>query len=310
MTESIAAYPKLSEIDLSLRARLHPRLSVLDEGMSELTFANLYLFRMTYAYRVSLLPDGSLLVLGKDRGGPFFMLPLGLPAPPHLRRLFSGHGSMKAVSETQAAGLLGLGYGVAEDRDNFDYLYGREELAMLKGNKFHRKKNLINQFTRSYRYEGQPLTEERIPDALRVLEQWREGRDSPGDYGAAREALEKSEELVLCGGMYYVNGEPAAYSLGEELGGGRMFAIHFEKALGRYRGLYQFINQSFASLLPARYELINREQDLGDPGLRKAKMSYRPAGFVKKFRAAPARGSETLPAPEKRAENSSRPAGG
>ncbi|MFW6180690.1 MAG: DUF2156 domain-containing protein [Spirochaetota bacterium] len=251
----------------------------------ELTFVSLYLFRETYSYRISRLPDGLLLVLGRDRAGPFFMLPLGLPDPPLLERLFDEHRSMKAVSERQAGGLRALGYAVAEDRDNFDYLYEREELAVLRGNKYHRKKNLVNQFTRSYRYEGRPLTGERIPGALRVLEQWREEHRKPADYQAAREGLEKSEELALCGGIYYVSGEPAAYSMGEELGGGRMFAVHFEKALGRYRGLYQFINQSFASLLPARYALINREQDLGDPGLRKAKMSYRPAGFVKKYRA-------------------------
>jgi hypothetical protein len=80
------------------------------------------------------------------------------------------------------------------------------------------------------------------------------------------------------------SGNPAGYTLGEEIAGGTTYVIHFEKALSQFRGLYQFINMSFASILPDKYTFINREQDLGDEGLRQAKMSYRPAGFVKKYR--------------------------
>ena len=90
--------------------------------------------------------------------------------------------------------------------------------------------------------------------------------------------------------MYYADGEPAGYALGEEIGDGKMFVIHFEKALTRFRGLYQFVNMSFAAILPQKYTYINREQDLGIEGLRKAKLSYQPAGFVKKYRVYPRRG--------------------
>ncbi len=113
----------------------------------------------------------------------------------------------------------------------------------------------------------------------------------PGDYAAAKEALEHMEYLQLCGGIFYVDDEPVAYTLGEELARGKMFVIHFEKAVLKkeYKGIYQYVNQAFAALLPEKYELINREQDLGDPGLRQAKESYRPVGFVTKYRAALAR---------------------
>jgi hypothetical protein len=74
---------------------------------------------------------------------------------------------------------------------------------------------------------------------------------------------------------------------------GKSFAIHFEKALSGYKGLWQFINQAFASILPETYETINREQDLGEEGLRSAKMSYHPIGFVKKYRAYPGTPLET-----------------
>ena len=136
-------------------------------------------------------------------------------------------------------------------------------------------------------YEGRPLLEDYLGDALSILEQWREEHDSLGDYYAAREALEKGEELQLCGGIYYADGQPAAYTLGEELACGSSFVIHFEKALNRYKGLYQFVNQAFASIIGDNYATINREQDLGQEGLRHAKLSYRPVGFVEKFLAMP-----------------------
>ena len=81
-----------------------------------------------------------------------------------------------------------------------------------------------------------------------------------------------------------MNGSPAGYTLGEEIAAGRMFVIHFEKALNRFKGLYQFVNMSFAAILPDNYTYVNREQDLGNEGLRQAKLSYKPVGFVKKYR--------------------------
>ena len=94
--------------------------------------------------------------------------------------------------------------------------------------------------------------------------------------------------LQLCGGIFYIDEKPVAYCLGEELALGTGFVIHFEKAVvePQFKGIYQFINQAFASILPEKYETLNREQDLGDPGLRQAKESYHPSGFVRKYRAA------------------------
>ncbi len=83
--------------------------------------------------------------------------------------------------------------------------------------------------------------------------------------------------------MYYVDNNPAGWCLGESVAKGRMFAVHFEKGLERYKGIYQFINQAFAASLPKHYLYINREQDLGDEGLRQAKTTYRPCGFVRKY---------------------------
>lgn len=282
----IQAYPGLTEVTLALRRTLHPLFKGLASEISEFTFANIFLFRSVHNYRVARLEDGNIVITGRDGDAPFFMLPFGLPEKPALQSLLKEHGSMKCVPEALAKEFSRQGYRVVEDRDNFDYLYSRRELAGLSGRRYHRKKNLVNYFTGTYSCEVRPLLKELVHDGLHVLEEWRKGSGVDGDYGSAVEALEDLEELGLCGWIYYVDKEPAAYTLGEELNG-NTFVLHFEKGLDRYKGLLQFVNRNFASALPERYELINREQDLGDSGLRQSKLSYRPHGLVKKFRVFP-----------------------
>ena len=279
-------YPQSTPLTLDHRPVLHPLFRQLRDNISEFTFANLYLFRQRHQYRLSSL--GPPVILGSDDGSPFFMLPFGLPEPADLNRLFTDHGTLKCASSAQAALLEAQGYQVSEDRDNFDYLYRRQDLVQLSGRNYHKKRNLIKAITSTHTLCARPLREEFRDDALRVLEAWRQGSPEPGDYEAAREALEMMEPLQLCGGIYSIGPEPVAYVLGEELGDATCFVIHFEKAVAGYKGLYQFINQSFASILPESYQTINREQDLGDAGLRQAKLSYLPAGFIEKFRVVPA----------------------
>jgi uncharacterized protein len=285
LAEQVPEYPASTAVTLALRPLLHPLFQTLPEGISEFTFANIYLFREGHKYALSRLSDGTVIILGEDGGRPFFMSPFRLPEGEMLTILMKSHGRMKCVSTAQKPLLQAMGFLVEEDRDNFDYLYSRQELAELTGRKFQKKRNLIKAFINNYHYEGRPLLLEYLPDALAILEAWRLEHDSLGDYVAAREALEKSEELQLCGGIYYADGLPAAYSLGEELACGTSFVIHFEKALNQYKGLYQFVNQAFASIISDPYTTLNREQDLGQEGLRHAKLSYRPIGFVEKYTA-------------------------
>lgn len=283
----LPTYPESIELTLALRPLLHPLLRQLRQGISEFTFANLYLFRHDHHYTLTRLADETLALLGRDQAAPFFMLPFGLPAAPLLEGLFRDHREMKCVTQDQAEVLQALGYRVRPDRDNFDYLYRRQDLAELGGRNYHKKRNLIKAFVSSNLYTALPLRDEHLPDALAILAQWQQETGQTGDVVAAREALARMEELQLCGGIYYVESRPVAFVLGEELAQGASFAIHFEKAVAGYKGLYQFINQSFAAILPEIYETINREQDLGDAGMRQAKLSYQPSGFIEKYRVLP-----------------------
>lgn len=281
----IPPYPDSSPITLGHRPFVHNLLRTLPEGISEFTFANLYLFRHNHNYRLTTLPDGSFAILGKDQDAPFFMIPKSLPDHSILSVLFLDHITMKCVSEIQKQCLEKMGYRTIEDRDNFDYLYRREDLSDLSGRKYHKKRNLIKAFIKAHEFTAEPLLDTHIPAAIEILDTWRRGQSEDGDYTAAKEGLEKSWELQLCGGIYFVDAKPVGYSLGEEIANGSGFVIHFEKGVPGYKGLFQFINQSFAAILPEFYQTINREQDLGDPGLRQAKHSYKPTNYVYKYRA-------------------------
>jgi len=298
----IPSFPDFVPLTLDVKDELRPALSLAPDGVSEYTFADLYLFRRRYDYRVSRAGAAGFILSGIQPrpgeelcdpsapapGSRFFCAPCAAPERGVLAELFKTHDYWKGVSDSVLAPererLEGEGLVFTEDRDNFDYLYLRAELAELAGKRFHKKKNLVNAFCRDYPDHGmKALSEELVPDALSVLEAWHRDKGGQGDYTASRESLEQLGELDLQGAVFYVAGRPAGYCLGETAAGGSMFTIHFEKALDEYRGIYQFINQAFAASLPGGITYINREQDLGDEGLRQAKMTYRPAGFVRKF---------------------------
>jgi hypothetical protein len=289
---SIPCYPDFVPLSLDQKGLLHPRLSLTADGVSEFTFSGLYLFRNRYRYRVSRNGiNGGFIISGVQQaeGGSkkFFMTPCEAPPRDVLESLFQTHDYWKNISETVLALSRGQleewGIAAGEDRNNFDYLYLRSSLAELPGKKYHKKKNLINQFLHTYTHEQKPLTRDLVPQAMEILDRWRQDKGGDGDYWAAREALEQFDSLALKGYIYFADGKPAGYCLGESIAKGKMFAIHFEKGIDHYRGIYQFMNQSFASALPRFFVYINREQDLGDEGLRQAKMTYRPSDFVKKY---------------------------
>jgi len=262
---------------------LQPRFKILTAGISEFTFANIYLFRKVHEYKISDLGGGLILISGSESSEDFFMLPFGLPAAPLLEELFETFSFMKNASQAQAATLGTMGYEVKADKDNFDYLYLREGLATLNGRKYHRKRNRVSGFLSKYKCQPRPLGVDTEEDTLEVLEKWREENETEGDYGPAIEAIKLMKELGLSGYIYYIEGSPVAFAMGEPIKRDQ-FAVHFEKGVPGYPGLLQFVNQNFAASLPESFNVINREQDLGIEGLRHAKLSYRPDAFTKKFR--------------------------
>ncbi|MCL2264985.1 MAG: phosphatidylglycerol lysyltransferase domain-containing protein [Treponema sp.] len=304
----VPCYPDFIPISIEQKDNLHPRLSLTFDGVSEFTFAGLYLFRNWYHYRISRFIRRSLLRSGEEggfiisgtqhigeySGKKFFMTPCCAPEWDVLESLFETHDYWKNISPSVLSpvkdDLEKRGVVFSEDRNNFDYLYNRSDLAELSGKKFHKKKNHVNNFLAAYpNHEQRQMTSALIPAAKEILKRWKDDlflrSGSEGDYKSAEEALDLFGSLALRGSIFYIDGKPAAYCMGESIARGKMFAIHFEKAIDEYRGIYQYINQAFAASLPGFFTLINREQDLGNEGMRQAKMTYRPCGFVQKHTA-------------------------
>jgi len=179
---------------------------------------------------------------------------------------------------------------IEKTREHWDYIYDLNELVELKGNRFHKKKNLLNQFTKKTEFQFSPLTTDTIGKALAMQESWCTWRDCESSDALAAEnrviarVLSYWEKLAgIQGGAIRADNKLIAYTIAEGLDDDTLL-IHFEKGDSEYRGIYQAINQLFLEYGKFDYKHVNREQDLGDEGLRRAKMSYHPVEFYKKYR--------------------------
>ncbi len=178
------------------------------------------------------------------------------------------------------------------DRDSFDYIYAIDDLADLAGRKFQRKRNHLNRFRQTNPdHTTEPITDENIAQVRQLVEQWyalRLQENPHGDFHMERaalcKALDKRQALGMEGLLLRVEGTPVAMTMGSRLNGDT-FDIHFEKALDIADGAYAAINNSFARYLREKYpevRWLNREDDMGIEGLRKAKLSYCPDRMIEK----------------------------
>lgn len=181
-------------------------------------------------------------------------------------------------------------FNFSENRDIADYIYAVEELSTLSGRKYHGKRNQITQFHRTYESEYEVITEENKNCCLEIEKAWLSDSPSAGEDGtdqeflAIKRAIDNYKELEMRGAIIKINGNPVAFTIGEEINK-EVFITHFEKALPDYLGAYKVINQEFCKNELSSYKYVNREEDLGIEGLRKAKLSYHPAILLNKYSA-------------------------
>ena len=184
--------------------------------------------------------------------------------------------------------VLGDRIEIEETRGQWDYLYAIEELVQLKGNRFHKKKNLVNQFKKKYDYRYLPFNREMIERVHSLQKDWCLWKDCEANDTLAMEnrviekVLNHAPELNrLIGGALMVEDKLVSYTIAEVVFNSYLI-IHFEKGNPDYKGSYQAINQMFLVQSDHNCIHVNREQDIDDPGLRKAKLSYHPVDFIKK----------------------------
>lgn len=171
----------------------------------------------------------------------------------------------------------------------WDYIYERESLATLKGKKLHGKRNHINKFLSTYNnYEYKTLDNSMIDDCIKLYDLWIEEKDDEIDEGLLEErrsvvlALNNMETLKLVGGCIYVDNKLVAFTVGEKITK-NMQLIHIEKADYTYEGIFPMINQQYIINECIDVDWINREEDMGLEGMRRAKRSYNPARMIEKY---------------------------
>jgi hypothetical protein len=180
---------------------------------------------------------------------------------------------------------------VEEYRDGHNYIYNREDLEKLSGNRYSGKRNHIHRFHREYpNNQFLPLTEDLFSGCKELLDNWYarhvanygENFDILADNYASREALDNYAALDCMGACLLVNDRVEAFTIGERFNSDTAL-IHVEKANIDILGAYQVINNYFVRDYCGDFTYINREDDMGEPGLRKAKLSYHPCRLEKRF---------------------------
>lgn len=263
---------------------------------SECAFSNLFVWRDCYNI-YWCVAHGFLLIKVKRDNVDFFLPPIGgadedLPLVfAELREFSQGkpfemHGIYEMTKERLAKVLPDAEF--IEDRDNWDYIYLREKLATLSGRKYHGQKNHYNSFKKNYPdYVYEPIDGNNIAECLGFGEQWCDDRiaEDPSlicEKYAIRQALTNFDALGLRGGAIRVYGKIEAFSFGKKINDDTA-VLHVEKANHEIRGLYTAINKEFAEHAWQDVTYINREEDMGHEGLRKAKESYHPEFMIKKY---------------------------
>jgi len=265
------------------------------------TFTNLLVWRNNYATSWAM-QDESLYVRLQANGLIYFLPPFTAP-----EKSFSQAVEL-AVQESRSRGeaflMKGLSPAMCNElqevnqdrfvmepqRDYFDYLYKAEDLRTLAGRKYHSKRNFVNRFRAEHSdWQYEALRADLIEDCMQVAAAWCKGRDCNAsavlgsEYQAIEEALQHFDLLGLRGGLIRLAGKPVAFSFGEELNADTV-VIHMEKADPAIQGLYAMINQECCRQAWGDVEFVNREEDMGEEGLRKAKDSYYPTRLVEKYK--------------------------
>lgn len=189
--------------------------------------------------------------------------------------------------------IFGDRYNITEIREDFEYIYSAELLKTLPGKKLHSKRNHISAFSRKYSWSYEALEKSNLDEVFKMADIWAESmeteeeRDSVlSESAAMKRVLPFMDSLEISGGVLRVDGEVVAFCFGAPIND-RVFDVQVEKALPEFREAYSVINREFVAHLPQQFIYINREDDMGIEGLRKAKLSYKPEILLKKYFITP-----------------------
>ena len=282
------------EVELGDRAVIQPFLDAADRASSDYNFANLYAWGGIYGLAWKVHRDRLLVYGGKD---DVLLMPVG--APISVGEMFSLSDELRRAGKSGDFAIvdaefvernpsLSERFDAAVDPDNADYVYSAKALVELKGNKLHGKKNLLAQFRRNNPgARCEPMAKRHAAECFALAEKWCKEKicEHVGfthETSAMKRAFDAFDTLGIGGLVLFANGRLAGFSIFDRLNWNTA-DVHFEKYDPEIKGSAQAINWETAHALQGTYEFINREQDLGIEGLRKAKRSYCPAFTVRTY---------------------------
>ena len=292
------------DIDMESRELLNPYFDLVDYEACEYCFNTLYMWQHLYktGYYIG---DGFAVIVAEYEGNTFSILPLAKKEDmPRVIKFVIDYfekeqkkiyfrGITKEVVDYLKENYPDK-FDYTEERDLFDYVYDGDSMRELKGRKNVKKRNHINYFLKEYegRFEYRLLDENDFDACLKLVEEWTSNKEENGQVDEEMEeeliGIKKlfnsfpviKDKLKIAG--IFIDGKLEAFTIGEYLNH-NMALIHIEKANPSIRGLYPYINQQFLVNEFSDVEFVNREEDLGIEGLRKAKLSYHPVKFVEKY---------------------------
>ena len=285
------------EITLDDKSWMDARFQEDDRNACEYTFANNFVWRKVYHVEVAE-KYGCAIIRFEEEGVVMYSYPIGAgdrrKVIDELRTICEEEKRpliMSPLSEADREQMLTWypeQFLIQGDRNDYDYIYSREKLATLAGKKMHGKRNHIARFQDEDDWCYEELNDSNIEECRNMTytwikmraEKWNEEMEL--EMSVLHEAFDHRKELGLVGGIIRKAGQIVALSIGEPLNSDT-YVVHFEKAFPDMQGAYPMINQQFVLHACEDYTYVNREEDTGDPGLRKAKMSYYPEILLKKY---------------------------
>ena len=295
MLERFPEFPQSRAISLQDRESIESFFEQFPSETSERTFGAVYIWRLYEGRSRVSRCDGHLIITWfRQKYGNVMLCPVG-PEPASIIERLSKSGPEErgrlagafAVTEPVVSDLRSRGMEPVSLRDEWDYVYLTKDLIALEGSRYHTQRKEMNKVTSEHTLRYEPMTKEHQAQCMELEETWCDVKHctldklSTAEDMALREALMNLDELGFVGGVVLSDGKIEALTIGERLS--KITAVvHFEKANPSIRGLYQVINQSFCANALKDYEFVNREQDVGEPGLRRAKEGYHPHHFVEK----------------------------
>ena len=292
---------EFKEITFADKSWMQPLLEMSSFRSEEYNFSFIYLWRNVFWYRVGRVGDYLIVKSARSDYPPSYLYPPGsgdiAPVIEAMREDAARDG-MPLVFHTVLAEqkvFLEMMYpgkfSFLDLPDYYDYVYESESLITLAGKKLHSKRNHINRFIAEHPdWSFEFITGENLHEVVAMSENWlsEHERDSSTtlheESRSVSAAIHDFFDLHLDGGLIRANGKVIAFSMGDRLTHDT-YLVHIEKAYGNIQGAYAIINQQFAEHFCADYKYINREDASGQPGLIKAKRSYRPVFLVEKYAA-------------------------